>query len=48
MGPHESLSEDLSNNYQCYTSNLLGFQSHLKILFFFYFLILVTKVDLRP
>jgi hypothetical protein len=42
MGPHESLSKDLSNNDQCYRVNFYHF---------LYFLILVTdmtEVGLRP
>jgi hypothetical protein len=41
MGPHESLSEDLSNKYQCYRVSITS-----KI--FIFFLILATEVDIRP
>jgi hypothetical protein len=37
MGPHESLSEDLSNNYQCYRVSIAS-----NFHFFLNFLILVT------
>jgi hypothetical protein len=30
------------------TTNVIGFQSYLKFSSFFYYLILVTEVDLRP
>jgi predicted transcriptional regulator len=40
MGPHESLSEDLSNNYQCYRVSIAS------KMFIIYFLIVVTEVDL--
>jgi hypothetical protein len=43
-GPHESLSKDLSNNYQCYRVSIAS----KNVRNFFYFLILVTEADLRP
>jgi hypothetical protein len=39
---NESLSEDLSNNY---CANFIWYQSYLKLSVFFYYLILVTEVD---